>query len=191
MVARKPECLQLLDLSRWEDRPERVGSGNVVHDRTSLRWIAHDHYRGTRDLRDVHCLRIVLPSVRRALAVCPKLAQLDQRERPVGDEQPICGSACPRAATQSGQGADHGRWVLAGCGQTRRLHPTGRHRPSPGTEDGQTPLQGCASPPRGQQRPLADQVADVSEDRRFLMRSRCGVRSAVSSHSPAHRAGPS
>ena len=85
VAARRRQRLEYVDRRGWGRRGGRVRRGHDLHDQAPFRGLAHDHDPDARVFRGIFAsLGGDVRSLRRALAVCPKLAELDQRERPGG-----------------------------------------------------------------------------------------------------------
>ena len=135
-VAGERKRLQSIARRRRVRRQERIRPSDDLHDAAAFGRIAHHHDRGARAIRDVHTLRLILRGVRRALGVRPKLAQLDDRQRPVRDG--LCRPARGRASTRSGEGTNHKDRVLDRCRPAHSLQATGGHHSEPTTSGDRT-----------------------------------------------------
>ena len=126
--------------------------------------IAHHHDRGARAIRDVHTLRLILRGVRRALGVRPKLAQLDDRQRPVRDG--LCRPARGRASTRRREGTNHKDRVLDRCRPAHSLQASGGHHSEPTTcGDRTTASERHRHTPGREYRPLTALAVAASEPR--------------------------
>ena len=147
--------------------------GHDLHDQAPFRGFAHDHDPDARVFRGVFAfLGGDVRSLRWALAVRPKLAGLDQRERPGGARE----SRRPgrrRASTQSREGADQRRGVLPGFDRAPALQATGGHRAAPTTEGDDRPTGKRGDDQLGcQQRPSPSCHPRLARPRSSLRRYR-------------------